>query len=94
MFLLMVKSKWYYSLPLLLLLVLDQSFRVHRDYLDSRGADRRVLEKWDHTREIINKVVIGLIVVGFVHYAVRQKAEFGSNFDFGKLLFSYGCKNL
>jgi hypothetical protein len=67
---------------------------LHRDCLDSRGADRRVLEKWDYTREVINKVVIGLIVVGFVHYAARQKAEFGSKFDFSKLLFSYGCKNL
>ena len=93
-FLMMVKSKWYFSLPILLLLVLDQSLKIHYSYLEDRKSDKRSIEQIDTIRNYINKGVIGLIVVGFVHYIARQYQEFGNKFSFSKLLFSYGCANL
>jgi hypothetical protein len=93
-FLLMVKSKWYFSLPVLLMLLVDQSIKVHRDYLNAHNSDEDTLKLWDKIRNYINLTIIGLIVVGFGHYTVRQYLEFGSKFDFSKLLFSYGCKTV
>jgi hypothetical protein len=93
-FLLMVKSKWYFSLPVLLMLLIDQSIKVHRDYLNAHNSDEDTLKLWDKIRNYINLAVIGLIVAGFGHYTVRQYLEFGSKFDFSKLLFSYGCKTV
>lgn len=93
-FLLMVKSKWYFSLPILLMLIIDQSIKVHRDYLEEHKTGETTLKQYDKIRDYINYGIIGLIVVGFGHYTVRQYMEFGSKFNFGKLLFSYGCKNL
>lgn len=93
-FLMMVKSKWYFSLPIILLLVLDQSLKVHQGYLEGKTSEKGSVEQIETIRNNINRGVIALIVVGFVHYTARQYNEFGAKFSFSKLLFSYGCANL
>ena len=91
-FLLMVKSKWYFSIPVLLLLVIDETIKLHYDYLKRNSEKPETLEAWDHIRNNINKLIIGLIVIGFGDYAFRHYKEFGKDFSLTNLLFKYECK--
>ena len=93
-FLMMVKSKWYFAIPVILLLVGDQSLKVHSDYLEKEGKDKKEIEQIDSYRQMINKLIIALIIGGFFHYMFRQWNEFGDKFSFSTFLFSYGCANL
>jgi hypothetical protein len=90
-FLMMVKSKWYFAVPVLLLLVIDQSIRAHSEYI---AKNKETIEQYDNYRQMINKLIIALIIGGFFHYMFRQWNEFGDNFSFSTFLFSYGCANL
>ena len=93
-FLMMVKSKWYFALPVILLLVGDQSLKAHSDYIAKEGKDKKEIEQIDVYRQMINKIIIALIIGGFFHYMLRQWNEFGDKFSFSTFLFSYGCSNL
>lgn len=93
-FLLMIKSKWYFSLPVFLLLVIDQSFKVHSDYLKSINKDDPSIKSTDQKRRTMSYIIYVLIIVGFITYGIRQYLEFGKNFSWIKLLFYSSCKNL
>ena len=90
-FLMMVKSKWYFAIPVLLLLVGDQSLKAHADYIGKE--DKKGVEQIDMYRQMINKLIIALVIGGFFHYMFRQWNEFGDQFSFSTFLFSYGCSN-
>ena len=87
----MVKSKWYFAIPVLLLLVGDQSLKAHADYIGKE--DKKGVEQIDMYRQMINKLIIALVIGGFFHYMFRQWNEFGDQFSFSTFLFSYGCSN-
>jgi len=94
-FLMMVKSKWYFAVPVLLLLVVDQSIRAHSDYVGKSKTDaKKEVEQYNNYRQIINNLIIALVAGGFFHYMFRQWNEFGNKFSFSTFLFSYGCANL
>jgi len=94
LFLMMVKSKWYFSIPVLIVLVIDQSVKMHSEYLDKHLGAKEEVKNMEFVRQILNYVIIGLVVVGFGHYMLRQMAEFGDDFHMGTFLFSYGCGHL
>lgn len=95
-FLLMVKSKWYFSLPVLALLVIDQSIKVHIEYSTTKKDDTDSTKFdtafYEGIRNLLNIIIIAVIVVGFVVYAVRQRRAFGADFSWAKLLLYYGCR--
>jgi len=91
-FLLLMKSKWYFSLPILLILVIDQSMKIHSEYLVKEN-DLYGAAEWNTFRNKINMVILILIGVGCIHYGVRQYLENGSDFSMFTFLSSYGCKN-
>ena len=91
-YLMMIKSKWYFSIPILLLLVIDQTVRAHYDYLKNKNPKDSSLSTLDLVKNNINIIVFMLIIVGFILYAIRQYNEYGSNFSFTTLLFEFGCK--
>ena len=95
-FLLMVKSKWYFSLPVLGLLVVDQGIKVHLEHAkqneSKEGASKdSSIPLYERIRNILNIVIIAIIIIGFFMYAIRQKEEFGASFSWMKLLLHYGC---
>ena len=92
-FLLMIKSKWYFSLPVLFILVADQTIKSHIDYLTQLNSKDNDINKFEKIRNVLYKILIGLIITGFAHYSWRQYNEFGNDFSFEKLLFSSRCKN-
>jgi len=94
LFLLMVKSKWYFSLPVLIILIIDQSLKSHCDYLTKTSPNDKQISELNKTRDALYIVMLSLIGLGFVHYFFRQLYEFGPRFSFTKLLFSSKCEKV
>jgi hypothetical protein len=92
LFLLMVKSKWYFSLPVLLILIIDQSLLSHNNYLAKQNNKNPEIVKINQARNGLYIALLSLIVIGFIHYFFRQLIEFGSDFSLTKLLFASSCK--
>jgi len=92
-FILMIKSKWYFSLPVLSLLVIDQIIKAQIDYLTKADAksNTNTIDILSRVRFALTILIILLIIIGFVMYAIRQKMEFGDEFNFATLLFSSKC---
>ena len=88
-FILMTKSKWYFSIPTLLLLVIDQGLKYQSSYLKKQ---KKSYETLDTIRGYIDYALIALITSGFIFYGIRQKNTFGDKFSFLKLLFSNKCR--
>ena len=90
-FLLMTKSKWYFSIPVLLLLLVDQSFKFQIEFIQKVDAKSNKINYYENIRKKVYISIIVLIVIGFIHYAIRQYKEFGSKFSVVKLLLYSSC---
>jgi hypothetical protein len=98
LFMLMIKSKWYFITPVLILLLIDQSIKKHLKYISGNSANKLNIQKQEklfvEISKYINMSIIIIIILGAIHYVYLQKIEYKSNFSFYKFLFSYGtCKN-
>lgn len=91
LFLMMIKSKWYFTFPILFILLVDQTTKAHISYLEKNGVSEDI-EYYQNIRGILNVMIIILIVLGFIHYIVRKKSQFGSSFSFSTLLLGTKCK--
>ena len=93
----MTKSKWYFVVPVLSLLLVDQmlkkdlAFRKARDDADAVALERReaVLER---VTLIINITIIVVIFLGSAHYAYLQKLEYQEAFSWTKFFGVNKCK--
>lgn len=97
-FLLMTKSKWYFSIPVLLLLVVDQSFKFQIKFEEKQKEKREkngsTIALYENIRNKLYVCIIALIVIGFMHYAIRQYNEYGSKFSLVKLILHHTCRNV
>ena len=100
-FLMMTKSKWFFSIPVLILLIIYQSYKIDIDIIEKNKKESKnnkeikndnKLETYENIRKYLYYAIITLIVVGFIHYALRQYKQFGSKFSFTKLLLYHTCK--
>jgi len=94
-FLMMTKSKWFCSIPVLLLLIIDQSYKFEIDFIQKDKKNSKYYhkkQKYENIRKHLYYAIIILIVIGFIHYAVRQYNQFGSKFSFTKLLLYHTCR--
>lgn len=93
-FILMTKSKWQFSLPVLLLLIIDQSIALHIKYITANKDDKnkeKLITLWNSRRKYIDIGMIVFIVFSVIHYIIRQQAEFGKSFSWSKFLFVSRC---
>ena len=97
LFIMMTKSKWYFSIPALILIVVDQSYKFQIEFIQKeKKKSSKQIEKvntYEKIRKYTYAVMITLIVIGFIHYTIRQYKHFGSKFSFIKLIFYNTCKN-
>ena len=107
-FLMMTKSKWFFSIPVLILLIVDQSYKFEIDFIQKDEKENKKetikenkkesikydnkIQNYENIRKYLYYAIITLIVIGFIHYAVRQYKQFGSKFSFTKLLLYHTCK--
>jgi hypothetical protein len=100
-FLLMTKSKWYFSVPVLLLLIVDQSLKFQIKFEEKRKEGKEDKEnestativRYENIRNKLEGCIIALIVIGFLHYTIRQYNEFGSKFSLVKLILYHSCRS-
>lgn len=91
-FLLMTKSKWYFSIPTLILLVIDQSIKFQIDFIKTADPKSNKIILYEKYRDIFYILIGIMIIAGFIHYSVRQYNDFGSQFSIIKLLLHNTCK--
>jgi hypothetical protein len=91
-FILLSKSKWYFSFVVILLLIIDQSIAIQNKYNVNKNT--KVDQKNTNIiRKVIRYSIFIIIAIGFISYLIRQYNEFQGNFDIVKLLFDYKCSN-
>lgn len=93
-FLLMTKSKWYFSIPVLLLMVVDQSLKFQIKFEEKRKTNGSTMMLYENIRDKLNICIIAIIIIGFIHYAIRQYNEYGSKFSLVKLILHHTCRNI
>lgn len=84
--LMLSKSQWYTAFPVIILIVIDQSLQLQSQYLNDPT-------QFGEARSIIQYILYGLLVIGFIIYLVRQKIEFGENFSFKTFMLDTTCKS-
>jgi len=90
-FILMTKSKWYFSIPVLLILLIDQNLKIYHDNLIRDKGDAGTISMLEKARYGLSITMYVLIGLGFGSYFMKQKADHPNDFDPVKFVFSYGC---
>lgn len=93
LFLMMIKSKWYFTFPVLFILLVDQTIKAHISYLEKNSASevQDYIEYYQNIRSSLNIMIIILTILGFIHYIFRKQSQFGSSFSFSTLLLDTKC---
>jgi len=93
--LVMMKAKWYFTIPLIVLIVFDQSIKFHINKLTLFNLETDQINvninSYIYTRKINEIALFVITLIGFIHYMVRQYYQYSSDFSFIKLLFSHDC---
>jgi len=97
LFVLMTKSKWYFVIPILLLLLIDQT--VKKDIAIRQAAGNNVedetIQRQQHITRNINIMIFILIIVGVVHYMILQYQQYRQDFSILKFFFGITkCKTM
>ncbi len=94
LFVLMTKSKWYFLIPVLALLLLDQSVKKDILYREENGedmTDKKIIRK--KLTKFVNVTIIALIIIGAIHYSYLQRIQYGDKFTWFKFLLGVSkCK--
>lgn len=89
LFVLMTKSKWYFVVPVLLMLLIDQSIK--KQVAIDKANERDVSELQEKQRQItklLNILIITTIVIGAIHYMYLQKLQYKNQFSLYKFFVS------
>lgn len=108
LFLLTTKSKWYFVVPVLIILLIDQTLKKNLSYQKQMAEDpatppekkpsaEKIKQLEDSVAKyssFINKAIIVIIIIGVIHYMYLQYIEYGSKFSFYKFFFGVTrCKD-
>ena len=96
LFVLMTKSKWYFVVPVLMLLLADQSLKKHVAFKKAEGKDdvTELEERSKIASRVINYVILCTIFVGAAQYMYLQKKEYKQDFSIYKFFFGITkCKS-
>ena len=91
LFLMTTKSKWYFTFPVLGILIVDQTIKAHLTYLE-RSKKSDDISIFTEIRSKLNVCIIVIIFLGFIHYAYRKYYQYNSTFSWGTLLLATKCK--
>jgi hypothetical protein len=94
LFILMTKSKWYFVVPVLLLLLVDQTLK--KDVAFHKAGEEsssKHIEKYERVQQLISRVInigiIFIILIGTLHYFFLQRAQHGTDFSFFKFFLGW-----
>lgn len=87
-FVLMTKSKWYFIVPILVILLVDQTIRKHLTIQTERGEDTEKLQViQEKASKVFDIIILSLICVGTLHYMALQKSQYKDDFSFFMFFF-------
>ena len=88
LFILMTKSRWYFAIPVLILLVITQSLKKE---LEIKIRNNENVKKFQNKQIIITNilqiVIFALIFIGTSQYLSKQYTEKGKDFSLFKFFF-------
>jgi steroid 5-alpha reductase family enzyme len=93
LFMFAIKSKLAASMTVIIILVIDQSIRLHMDY-KKRNNDTKNLDKYETVRKILFVALILVVAVGYIMYMIRAMKEHGDDFSQVKLFFGTNKCNM
>ena len=92
-YVLLTKNKMYFSIPVIILVLVDQTLSSENIFLEKNNNKGDIIDKYNIYRKYIQYTIIGLIIIGFIHYYLRQKNRFGKNFNTFKFIFDVKCRD-
>jgi hypothetical protein len=88
LFIFMTKARWFFAVPVLILLVITQSIKKDIEIKNKNNQDTKKLElAEDKITGILQILIIILIFVGSAHYMFKQYHDHGKNFTLWKFFF-------
>lgn len=100
LYILFTKSKFYFSIPIIILVLIDQTINSENLYLklkfESEKSNKnkyKIIDNYNNYRKYIHYIILFLIVSGFIHYYFRQKNKFKTKFSLFKFIFDINCNN-
>ena len=93
LFLMSTKSKLIASITVLLILIVDQTLKIHMQQVLKRNPteDLSTIQK---VRDNLFKILVAVIIIGYIHYFIRARSEYGNNFSYSKFVFgTVQCSN-
>ena len=92
-YILMTKSKWQFALPVLLLLIIDQTIAVHLKHIKANPDEnnKTSIKSWNSRRYYLDILMVICIVLGVITYIIRQRSEFGKAFSWKTFFFVNRC---
>jgi hypothetical protein len=100
LFVMSTRSKAWASIAVVVILIIDQTVKMHINYLMTQEGDVSCLglncplpiaeqiSRFNKLRRLLYMLIVVIIVAGFIHYYMYQKREWGS--DFNMLTFLFG----
>jgi hypothetical protein len=95
-YIIITKSRWQFALPVLILLVIDQTIAVHIRYIKSNKENVNIddnIKYWNNKRYCLDILMIMFIVFGTIHYIRYQRINYGKDFSWNKFFFVNSCSN-
>ena len=100
LYVLFTKSKFYFSIPIIILVLIDQTLNSENLYLMEKFEkekfeknEYKIIDKYNNYRNYIHYIILFLIITGFIHYYFRQKNKFKDKFSLFKFIFDINCIN-
>lgn len=94
LFMMVTKSKWYFSVTAIALLLVDQILKNHISYLRRNDASINV-DRYEKVRFALQITMIILIIVGYIHYFAFQWYDHRDDFSWLKFIFgTIRCKSV
>lgn len=93
MFLLATKSKWYFIMTVLALLLIDQIIKNHIMYLQTTNPDKDITN-YQKARAGLLYATVGVIVVGSFDYLLKQRKDYGKDFSWTTFLLGTNKCNM
>lgn len=97
-FVLVTKSKWYFALPVILLLLVDQAIKGRERILANRTDQQQEpegqtqLSKNVYYSNGLRAAIVVLVLMGTFNYVKIQKAEYKGRFSWFKFFFGLSNK--
>lgn len=86
----LIKSKYYFSIPVILLLLIYQSVVYHIKYMIQENNIKDI-EYYNKIKYYINIIIIVITIIGFIEYIYNKYLEHKKDFSIINLILSK-CK--